>query len=103
MPSNRLRYTEEYIASRDRIAKACSDAGIDVLRVLKPPYLNGIWLLIVHTLTDEAYVRMRENVIKMGLRPNMIFIREVGSGERTLCVTLKEIADQENNSWIQSG
>jgi hypothetical protein len=98
MPSNRLRYTEEYIAMRDRIAKACTDVGMDVLRVIRPPYLNGLWLLIVHTLTDEAYVKMRERVMKMNLQPDTIFIREVGSGERTLCITLKETGKVQD-SW----
>ncbi|MDG6928804.1 MAG: hypothetical protein JRN29_01990 [Nitrososphaerota archaeon] len=102
MPSNRLRYTEEYIASRDRIAGVCSEAGIDVLRVIRPPYLNGIWLVVAHTLTDESYIKMRDKVMKMGLRPSMIFIREVGSGERTLCITLKAAGDQGNMPWMDS-
>jgi hypothetical protein len=99
MPSNRLRYTEEYIATRDKIAKTCSEVGVDVLRVIRPPYLNGLWLLIVHTLTDESYLKMRERVTKLGLQPDTIFIREVGSGERTLCITLKEVGPRPRDTW----
>jgi len=99
MPSNRLRYTEEYIAFLDKIIRVCTETGVEVLRAIRPPYLNGLWLLVVHTLTDEAYVKMRENVAKLGLQPYTIFIREVESGERTLCITLKEINHQTQSSW----
>jgi hypothetical protein len=78
---------------------ACTESGMNVLRVIRPPYLNGLWLVITQTVTDEAYMRLRKLVMRMGLTPYNIFIREVGSGESTLCITLKESGFNSNDSW----
>src|SRR5579884_762662 len=97
--SARLRYTDEYILLRNKIMDACTESGMNVLRVIRPPYLNGLWLVITQTITDEAYMRMRKAVIRMGLTPYNVFIREVGSGESTLCITLKESNYPSADSW----
>jgi hypothetical protein len=97
--STRLRYTDEYIMLRNKIMDACSEAGMSVLRVIRPPYLNGLWLIITQTITDESYMRMRKLAVRMGLTPYNIFIREVGSGESTLCITLKESGYPSVDSW----
>lgn len=97
--TTRLRYTDEYILLRNKIIDACTESGMNVLRVIRPPYLNGLWLVITQTVTDEAYMRMRKAAIRMGLTPYNIFIREVGSGESTLCITLKESNYPAADSW----
>lgn len=97
--STRLRYTDEYIMLRNKIMDACTEAGMNVLRVIRPPYLNGLWLVITQTVTDEAYMRLRKLVMRMGLTPYNIFIREVGSGESTLCITLKESGYPAADPW----
>ena len=44
-------------------------------------------------------MRLRKLVMRMGLTLYNIFISEVGSGESTLCITLKESRFHANDSW----